>query len=182
MESRITLHGRNFKLMIPGSDIEAAVDKVADRLNKDFANTPEDQAPIMLCILNGAVVFFADLLKRLDFPCEVRAFRLSSYQGTSSTGTVKMESALSGVEGRTVIVVEDIVDTGTSIVAMNEYLKTLNVKEVRICTMLLKPEVYKKDLKLDYVAMEIPNKFIVGYGLDYDQLGRNTKDIYVLDE
>lgn len=168
--------------MIPNSEIEAAIDTLAERINADFKHVTEENAPIILCTLNGAVVFMGELMKRLSFPCVVKAAKLSSYEGTRSTGVVKSETVLKGIEGRSVIVVEDIVDTGNTIVAMKDMLEKLGAKDVRICTLLLKPEVYDKPVKLDYVAMEIPNRFIVGYGLDYDELGRNNKDIYVLDE
>ncbi len=110
--------------------------------------------------------------------------KLSSYEGTHSTGNVKAElpAGIGNLSGRTVIVVEDIVDTGNTIVAMKQLLEGLGVGKTVISTLLLKPEVYKKDVKLDYVAMEIPNRFIVGFGLDYNELGRNIKDIYVLDQ
>ena len=122
-------------------------------------------------------------MKRLNFPCEFSSIRLSSYEGTLSTGvTRKVLGLTSSIKGRTVLVVEDIVDTGKTITDLHALLLDAGAADVKICTMLLKPEVYKKDLKLDYVAMEIENRFIVGFGLDYDQLGRNYKDIYILDD
>ena len=108
---------------------------------------------------------------------------MSSYQGTKSTGTVlNMMGLTADVRGRRVIICEDIVDTGNTIVALKELLLDKGATDVKICTMLFKPEVYKKDVRLDYVGMAIPNAFIVGFGLDYDELGRNLKDIYVIDE
>jgi len=137
---------------------------------------------MLLCVLNGAIMFTAALMKRISFPAELVSMKLSSYSGTQSTGKVLEVMGLTGnVEGRTVIVCEDIVDTGGTIVALKQMLLEKGAKDVRICTMLLKPEVYRQDVVLDYVGMEIPNAFIVGYGLDYDELGRNLKDIYVLD-
>ncbi|MBP5333361.1 MAG: hypoxanthine phosphoribosyltransferase [Bacteroidales bacterium] len=182
MEPRITLHGRKFKLLIPNAEIESAIDALADQMNRDFEGATEENAPILLCTLNGAMIFMGELLKRINFPCIVKAAKLSSYEGTHSTGVVKSETVLKGIEGRSVIVVEDIVDTGNTIEVMERMLFSLGAADVRICTLLLKPEVYKKSVILDYVAMRIPNKFIVGFGLDYDELGRNSKDIYVLDE
>ena len=156
---------------------------MADRLNKDYADATDEDPVVMICTLNGAVIFAAELLKRVQFPLVLKACKLSSYAGTTSTGVVKTEVPLPAhLEGKRVIVVEDIVDTGGTIVAMMDQLKERKVKDARVCTLLLKNEVYKKDVKLDYVAMEIPNRFIVGFGLDYDELGRNIKDIYVLDE
>lgn len=182
MEQLVSLHGRNFKPFIKNADIEKAIDAVASRLNEDFAHATEEDAPVLLCTLNGAVVFAGELLKRITFPCIFKAAKLSSYLGTTSTGVVRSESPITGLEGKRVIVVEDIVDTGNTIVAMMGQLKERKVKDARVCTLLLKNDVYDKDVKLDYVAMEIPNRFIVGFGLDYDELGRNIKDIYVLDE
>ena len=128
-------------------------------------------------------MFTSELMKRLDFDAELVSMKLSSYQGTTSTGEVREVMSLTGnVSGRKVIIVEDIVDTGTTMVSLVKTLKDKGAKDIKICTMLLKPEVYKKDLKLDYVGMEIPNRFIVGFGLDYDELGRNYRDIYVLDK
>ena len=183
MEKKITLHDKSFVPFIPYADIEKAIDAVAERLNRDYANTKEADAPVLLCTLNGAVMFAAELLKRVSFPCIFKAAKMSSYVGTNSTGVVQGDLAAGfNYQGKRVIVVEDIVDTGNTIVAISGQLKALGAKEVRICTMLVKPEVYDKDVKLDYVAMEIPNRFIVGFGLDYDDLGRNTKDIYVLED
>ncbi len=183
MENKVKLHDKTFKLFIPNEQIEKAIDAVAERLNQDYAQATDEDPVILLCTLNGAVIFAAELLKRVHFPLELKACKLSSYEGTQSTGVVKTEVPLPAhLEGKRVIIVEDIVDTGNTIVAMSQLLKERKVKDARVCTMLLKKEVYKKDVKLDYVAMEIPNRFIVGFGLDYDELGRNIKDIYVLDE
>ena len=180
---KITLHDKTFRLFIPNQDIEKAIDVVAERLNKDYADCTDENPAILLCTLNGAVIFASELLKRITFPLILKACKLSSYEGTNSTGGVKTEVPLPGnLEGKRVIIVEDIVDTGTTIVAMMDQLRQHQVKEARVCTLLLKKDVYKKDVKLDYVAMEIPNRFIVGFGLDYDELGRNIKDIYVLDD
>ena len=183
MENKITLHDKTFKLFIPNEKIEQAIDAVAARLNADYADATDEDPVILLCTLNGAIIYAAELLKRINFPLVLKACKLSSYAGTKSTGYIKTEVPLpANLQGRRVIIVEDIVDTGNTIVAMSQLLKERKVKDARVCTMLLKKEVYKKDVKLDYVAMEIPNRFIVGFGLDYDELGRNIKDIYVLDE
>ena len=183
MENKIHLHDKSFKIFIPNEDIEKAIDAVAARLNQDYASSTDEDPVILLCTLNGAVIFAAELLKPGNFPLVLKACKLSSYEGTSTTGVVKTEIPLPDkLEGRKVLIVEDIVDTGGTIVALTEQLKAKKVADVRVCTLLLKKDVYKKDVKLDYVAMEIPNRFIVGFGLDYDELGRNIKDIYVLDE
>ena len=121
-------------------------------------------------------------MKRLDFEVDLMSIKLSSYVGTTSTGDVRTEMGLTGdVTGKEVIIVEDIVDSGRTIANLVDILYARKASRVKVCTMLLKPEMYKKDIKLDYVAMEIPDDFIVGFGLDYDGLGRNYKDIYVLD-
>lgn len=184
MEKKITLHDKTFKLYIPNEDIEKAIDEIASKMNRDFSDSTDSHHPIMLCTLNGAVLYAAELLKRLTFPVEFKAMKLSSYEGTQSTGKVKAElpAGIGDLNGKTVIVVEDIVDTGNTIVAMKQLLEEMGVERIVVCTLLLKPEVYKKDVKLDYVAMSIPNRFIVGFGLDYNELGRNIKDIYVLDQ
>ena len=183
MENKVRLHDKTFKLFIPNEEIEKAIDVVAERLNKDFADATDEDPVMLICTLNGAVVFAAELLKRLNFPMVLKACKLSSYVGTTSTGVIKTDVPLPAhMEGKRVIIVEDIVDTGNTIVAMMGQLKEKNVKEAHVCTLLLKKDVYKRDVKLDYVAMEIPDRFIVGFGLDYDELGRNLKDIYVLDD
>ena len=177
----VKLYDKTFKPFISYEKIEQAIDTVADRINADFADTKE--APVLLCVLNGSILFTAEMMKRLTFPCEVISIKLSSYYGTTSTGKVRQVMGMTGsVEGKTVIVVEDIVDSGNTIVDLDRILKEKGAREVRYCTMLLKPAAYNKDIKLDYVAMEIPDDFIVGFGLDYDELGRNSKDIYVLDK
>ena len=181
MDTKITLYDKTFRTFIPNDEIEKAIDKVADRLNADFRNSRE--TPVIICTLNGAIMFTAELMKRLEFNCELVSMKLSSYCGTKSTGKVRQVMGLTGdISGKTVIIVEDIVDTGNTIVDLMGIVKEKGAKDCKICTMLLKPEVYKKDVTLDYVAMEIPNKFIVGFGLDYNELGRNYKDIYILDE
>lgn len=182
MMDKITLKDKTFKPYIPYATISEHIDGVAGRINADFRGCTD--IPVIVCVLNGSIMFTAELMKRLDFNCELVSVKLSSYSGTESTGKVRQVMGMTGsVKGRRVIVVEDIVDTGNTIVELKRLMaEEYGATEVRICTMLLKPEVYTKDVKLDYVGMEIPNRFIVGFGLDYDELGRNFRDIYVLDD
>lgn len=177
---KVTLKDKTFKKAISYQTISEAIDKVADKINKDFKDSTD--IPVLLCVLNGSIMFMGELMKRLEFNCQVVSTKLTSYEGTSTTGRVKQAMGLTAdITGRTVIVIEDIVDSGNTIVALKEILAEKGAAQSRICTLLLKPEAYKKDVKIDYAAMEIPNDFIVGFGLDYDELGRNFKDIYVLD-
>ena len=178
---KIQIKDKTFKTLIPYEQISEAIDKVADRLNADFSSC--SNPPILLCVLNGSIMFMGELMKRVDFDCQTVSIKLTSYEGTSSTGKVRQALGLtSDITGRDVIIIEDIVDTGHTIVALKKILEDAGAKASYVCTLLLKPEAYKQDVKIDYTAMEIPNKFIVGFGLDYDELGRNYKDIYVLDE
>ncbi len=178
---KVTLYDKTFRTFIPYEKIMDAIDKVADKINADFEGCTD--VPILLCVLNGSIMFMGELMKRLNFNCQTVSIKLTSYEGTNTTGSVKQALGLTAdITGRRVIVVEDIVDTGNTIVELKQILADKGAAESRICTMLLKPEAYRKDVVLDYVAMEIPNDFIVGFGLDYDELGRNLKDIYVLDK
>ena len=177
---KVTIKDKTFRTLIPYEKISASIDTLAEKMNADF-NGCED-VPILLCVLNGSIMFMGELMKRLTFDCQIVSTKLTSYEGTSTTGRVKQAMGLTGdIKGRRVIVVEDIVDTGNTVVELKKILEENGAAETYICTMLHKPEAYKQDIPLDYVAMEIPNQFIVGFGLDYDELGRNYKDIYVLD-
>ena len=178
---KVTLKDKTFRVSIPYEELTKAFDQVAEKINDDFRGC--EDVPVLLCVLNGSIMFMSELMKRLDFNCQIVSTKLTSYEGTSTTGKVKQALGLTAdVQGRDVIIVEDIVDTGHTIVALKQILEDAGAKNSYVCTLLLKPEAYKQDVKIDYTAMEIPNKFIVGFGLDYDELGRNYKDIYVLDE
>ena len=168
------------KILVSEEQIEKICDRIAKQIEQDYQNSKK---LVLICILKGSLPFTAELMKRLDFNCQIVSTKLSSYEGTNTTGNVKQAMGLTAdITGRRVIVVEDIVDSGNTIVELKRILEEKGASESRICTLLFKPEAYKKDIKLDYVAMEIPNDFIVGFGLDYDELGRNFKDIYVLDK
>lgn len=180
MEDIIQLHDRKFRVMIPAEEIDRAVCAVADRLNADYA---DKETPLFLGILNGSFMFMSDLIKKIEFQNELSFVKLASYEGTESTGDVKSLIGLNGsIEGRHVIIVEDIVDTGKSIEHMIRDLQTRKPASIEVCTLFYKPGSYRKPFPIKYRAMEIGNEFIVGYGLDYDQLGRSLKDIYVVME
>ena len=180
MPEKLVLQDKTFKPYIPNERIVKAIDEVAAKVNADFNGCTD--VPIVLCVLNGAIPFTGELLQRLTFNCQLVSIKMSSYQGTKSTGTVLNVMGLTAdVRGRRIIICEDIVDTGNTIVALKELLLSKGAADVKICTMLMKPDVYSKPEKIDYVGMKIPNAFIVGFGLDYNELGRNSKDIYVID-
>ena len=175
--STIKVKEKQFAISIPEAEILTAVQRVADAINHDL----EGKEPLFLSVLNGAFMFTADLMKRITIPCEVSFIKLSSYEGTSSTGQVRQLMGLNQcIKGRTVVIVEDIVDTGLTMQKLLELLQAQEPAEVHIATLLLKPDKLKAPLHIEYAAMQIPNDFIVGYGLDYDGFGRNYKDIYTV--
>lgn len=173
----IQVHDKVFAPSISAAEIMQQVRKVAQQINRDF----EGQTPLFLVVLNGAFIFAADLMREVTVPAEVSFVKLASYEGTSSTGTVREVIGLNtDITGRPVIIVEDIVESGITMAHMIETLKKQNPLSIDICTLLLKPEKLEVKLDIRYVAMEIPNDFILGYGLDYDGLGRGLKDIYTI--
>lgn len=173
----IQVKDKLFKLSIPEKEILKHVDAVAEKINRDLAG----KNPLFLAVLNGAFIFAADLMRRLTIPCEISFVKLASYQGTISTGkVVEVIGINEDLTGRTVVILEDIVESGLTIKQMTETLSTRNPAAVYVCTMLLKPECLHENVHVDYVAMEIPNDFILGYGLDYDQQARNLRDIYTI--
>ena len=173
----IQIKDKQFTISIPEEEILKEVTRVAGEINRDLA----DKNPLFLSVLNGSFMFTADLMKRIAIPCEISFVKLASYQGDSSTGKVKKLMGLNEeLTGRTVVIVEDIVDTGLTMQQLLAELAGLHPAEIRIATLLLKPDKLKVPLDIQYVAMQIPNDFIVGYGLDYDGLGRNYKDIYTV--
>ncbi len=166
---------KEFSLYIPQEKIEDAIQTVADQLNHDLA----DKNPLFLVVLNGAFMFASELFKRLTIPCEVSFVKLSSYCGTETTNVVRELIGLDhSLEDRHVVIVEDIVDTGHTMKYTIEKLHRLHAVDVRIATLFFKPESFQYDYPIDYKAMDIKNEFIVGYGLDYNQQGRNLPDIY----
>jgi len=180
MENKIVkLYDKEFKISIPASQIDEAVSNVAEKINKDL----EGKNPLFLVVLNGAFMFASDLLKKITIDCEITFVKLSSYVGTKSTHMVRELIGLDkSLTGRHVVVVEDIIDTGITMHNTLPKLEEIGAEEVKIATLLFKPNAFQKDFKIDYVGMEIENDFIVGYGLDYDGLGRNLADIYKIVE
>lgn len=152
---------------------------MAKHIEDDF----QDETPVFVGILNGSFMVVSDLVRHYKGNCEVEFLKLSSYSGMESTGKVsELIGASKSFEGKTVIIVEDIVDTGHTIEALKSAFKSQNPKHLKIATLFFKPDAYKKDIRLDYIGIRIPNKFIVGYGLDYDGLGRNLREVYQLRE
>ncbi|ERK40079.1 hypoxanthine phosphoribosyltransferase [Segatella baroniae] len=177
--SKIKILDKTFRTFIPKEEIQQRVKAVAEKLNKDM----DGKNPLLLAVLNGSFIFAADLMRNITIPCEISFVKLASYQGTTSTGKIKEVIGLNeDLTDRTVVIVEDIIDTGSTMKQMIESLGTRNPKSVHICSLLVKPGKLQVPLNIEYAAMEIPNDFIVGYGLDYDQQGRQLEDIYVLDE
>jgi hypoxanthine phosphoribosyltransferase len=173
----IRVHDKQFGLFIPEEQIQKVVSGIAEQMNRDLA----DKDPIFLGILNGAFMFASDLYKQLDFPCQITFLKLASYSGTQSTGSVKQLIGINlDLKDRFVVILEDIVDTGVTLETIIRQLSGYEPAEIRVATFLHKPEATVREVKLDYVGLEIPNDFILGYGLDYDGYGRNFREIYQL--
>lgn len=165
--------------MISAEQIDCAVGRVAEQLNKRY----EGCTPIFLGVLSGSFLFLSDLVRKTTFDSQLAFVKISSYDGTKSTGSVRQQLDVDfDIEGRDIIIVEDIVETGHSMNFLLESLRKRNPASITICTLFFKPDKFLYDYKIDYTALSIGNEFIVGYGLDYNQLGRNLKDIYVIDE
>lgn len=175
MSEKVTLLDKTFVKYIPSSEIDAAIAKVAAEINEDYKNDD----PILLITLNGAIVFAVDIMKYLDIKCRISCVKISSYSGTESTGKINSLIGLNeDVHGQRVLILEDIVDTGQTYVHMHKILTEAGAKDIRMATMTMKPDAYKGTLPIHYVGLRIPNKFVVGRGLDYDGYGRNLNDIY----
>ena len=175
--SRVTIKDKTFEVSMSEEQVKQRIREVAQQISHDM----EGRNPLFLAVLNGAFIFAADLMREMTIPCEISFVKLASYQGTTSTGKIKEVFGINeDLTGRTVIILEDIVETGLTIKQMIESLGTRNPASVHVCTLFFKPERLQEDLQLDYVAFSIPNDFILGYGLDYDQQGRGLKDLYTL--
>ncbi|MBQ8716185.1 MAG: hypoxanthine phosphoribosyltransferase [Prevotella sp.] len=177
--SIVKIKDKTFQTSISEEEIKQRVRELGQRLSKDL----EGKNPLFLAVLNGSFIFAADLMREMTIPCEISFVKLASYQGTTSTGKIKEVIGINeNLSGRTVVIVEDIVESGKTMKRMIETLGTRNPASVHICTLFVKPERLEVDLDIEYAAFSIPNAFIVGYGLDYDQQGRQLKEIYSLKE
>jgi hypoxanthine phosphoribosyltransferase len=179
----VTLHDKTFNTYLSEQAIQDRIRELAAQISADYAGKTGKNAPLFIAILNGAFMFASDLFKGLTIDAEISFIKLASYSGTKSTGRVMTAIGLDqDLIGRDVIIIEDIVDTGKTLSEFLPQLQHNQPASLRIATLLHKPEATQFDLKLDYVGFSIPNKFVVGYGLDYDGLGRNLKEIYQLSE
>lgn len=173
--ANISLHNKEFAPYLTENQLGAAVRDLAAQLNRDYA----DKTPLFVAVLNGSFMFAADLMKEVTVDCEIAFIRVASYQGTNSTGEVKEILGLQeDVEGRHVVVVEDIVDTGHTMKALLEQLQAKQPASLEVASFLIKPDCLQHPLAIKYQGLAIPNEFVVGYGLDYDGLGRNYRDLY----
>lgn len=176
---KIKVRDREFTVSIPEAKILQRVAEVAAQINNDLKN----ESPLFLAVLNGSFVFAADLMRCMEMPCEISFVRMASYEGTSSTGKVKQLIGLKEeIKGRTVVIVEDIIDSGLTMKNLLATLEEKQPKDIRIAALLVKPGNLQVDLDIPYCCFDIPNDFIVGYGLDYDGEGRNLRSIYTVVE
>jgi adenylate kinase len=173
----IKLHDKYFKPFVSAQEIDTAIGKMAMQIAEDL----EDEIPVFIGVLNGSFMVVSDFVKKYPKPCEVTFIKLASYEGVKSTEDIQRLIGLTqDLSGRTVVILEDIIDTGNTLYEIHRIFKNENVKALKIATLFYKPEAYKKDFKIHYIGIEIPNKFIVGFGLDYDGLGRDLPEVYQL--
>ena len=174
---KLQIKDKTFAVSIPAAQLQKEICRVAGELNRNM----EGKEPLFLPVLNGSFIFAADLLREITVPCEISFIKLASYAGTHSTGEIREVIGLSkDITDRHVVIVEDIIDSGLTMAHMIETLQKQNPASISVCSMLVKPDALKVQVPIDYCCLEIPNDFIVGFGLDYDGFGRNTKDIYTL--
>jgi hypoxanthine phosphoribosyltransferase len=173
------LKDKSFEKFIVSNDIQVKVNELAKLINTEL----DTEKPLFIVVLNGAFIFASDLLKKVTIDCEIAFVKLSSYRGTQSSGVVQQIIGLDlDIKGRTIVIIEDIVDTGLTLLRFRETLREMQPGKIMIAACLLKPDVFKNKFPIDYLCFSIPNKFVVGYGLDYDGLGRNSSDIYKIVE
>ena len=178
-QRKIQLKDKVFKPYLDKEKIKSAVSRIAENINRDLSG----DHPLFLVVLNGSFMFAADLLREIHIPCSISFIKVASYHGVNSSGSVtELIGLTEEIKDKKVVIVEDIVDTGTTLEKLHQLLVHRHVKEIKIATLLFKPEAYSKPIKVDYPGLTIPNDFVVGYGLDYDGEGRNLSEIYVLDE
>jgi len=179
MEKRVRLNDKSFRLYKSENEILSAIRNVAHQINEDYIG----KRPLLIPVLNGSFMFASDLIKELMLDCELCFIKAASYEGTNSTGTVNTIIGLNqSIEGRHIIIIEDIIDTGNTLAKILPVFYEQNPASLKVASLLFKPQALQHDFKIDYVGIEIPNEFIVGYGLDYDGLGRNLRDIYQVTE
>ena len=173
----VNLHDKTFELFISNNEISDVVDTIADKINQSGIVDP-----LFVAVLNGSFLFAADIMRRVNLPnAEISFIKLASYLGTESTGDIKELIGFNqDISGRNIIILEDIIDTGNTLENIVSSLKLQNVNDIKIATLLFKPDAYKRDISIDYIGKEISNDFVVGYGLDYDEIGRNLPHIYKL--
>tara|TARA_B100000902_G_C27238893_1_gene878907 strand:- start:54 stop:590 length:537 start_codon:yes stop_codon:yes gene_type:complete len=176
---KVRLKDKSFQLFIDSKELNDSIELLSNKINQDYS----DREPIFLCVLNGAFVFAAELIKRFNHECQVSFVKLSSYQGMQSSGTINSLIGLNeDIKGKDVIIVEDIVDTGQTIANIVENILNKNPRSIEVATLLYKPKSYQKQIPIKYRAIEIGNDFIVGFGLDYNGLGRNLEEIYIIEK
>jgi hypoxanthine phosphoribosyltransferase len=173
----VTLHDKTFELFITEQAIHDAISALAQQINKDY----EGKNPLFLGILNGSFLFAADLFRLIEGNAEISFLKMASYQGTATTGKINELIGINeDITNRHVIIIEDIVDTGITLEKIISDLQTKQPASIAIATLLFKPAAYQKSIPVNYIGMKVANDFLVGYGLDYDGLGRNLKEIYKL--
>jgi len=175
----INLHNKTFEIFMPETEISAIVHAMANQINNSGIKNP-----LFIAVLNGSFLFAADIMRKINITnCEISFIKLSSYLGTESTGEVNELIGLGkNIRNRNVVILEDIIDTGVTLEKIISLLEKEEVADIKVATLLFKPEAYKKEIEIDFIGKSIPNDFVVGYGLDYDEIGRNLPHIYKLKE
>jgi hypoxanthine phosphoribosyltransferase len=173
----IKLHDKTFEIYLTENEIREIVQKVAEEINNSGIENP-----LFIAVLNGSFLFAADIMRKITLPnSEISFIKLASYEGTITTGKVnELIGINTDIKGRNIVILEDIIDTGNTLVKLTELMKNKEISSLKIATLLFKPEAYLKEIPIDFIGKSIPNKFVVGYGLDYDEIGRNLPHIYNL--